>query len=212
MLGPEGVVELVAARLNAALPGKLGEFRTRYGTPVDPPTNPPSVTPLPDWYLMQANGDPPRVFPSEPNDMPVAAASFPLLFITELRTDQVTSQRTDVFGRWFTVPYPLMLSLYARGTSFDETRTLLRRFVLAVREVLLQLPMLTAADAEQSVTLDVGSWNEQYGSPTPADGGGIVMGCSFTGVWVAQEYSGPAAPLGVADGVSVVATRLPFAV
>lgn len=175
MLGPEGAINLIASRLDMALPGKVAELRTRLNLD-DPALSPDEV---PDLRV-------PLIMHAEPEDTSIELASFPAVYIVERNTSGTAVVERGQYADRYRIPYAITFLIYVRDVSFTETKAQLRRMALAVREVVLAVPQL-ADDDDQAVTLERSGWSEKFGTPGNQQNIGIIAGSALETVWVAEE-------------------------
>lgn len=185
----EQVVNRLLWRVQTSLPVKLAELRTRYGV-VDN-----SLPDIAHWLTY------------EPDD--IAVDRPPMIVIVEQESDTlngpVRMSSDFVAGSTFEWRYHLVVFAWAVGDTFEATATARRRYGLAVRECLLQMPGLGDPDPG-SMTIDPLQMTETY-SAVARDGQSreIIAATGISVQYRTQEYLGPRlAPLG--DVGSVVPT------
>lgn len=148
MLGPEGVANLVVARLRADVPPKLAELRTRLGV---------TAAELPDVR-------PEHVRWAEQDTASIE--QFPMLVVTVLGTgiDQgPVSFHGSGTSNAYSYRYLLSIFAWSRGRDRAHTQRSQWRMALAVREVLLaKRPMTPTIVGPDYLTLDPNELREDY--------------------------------------------------
>lgn len=185
MEGVEAVVDRVMWRLQDAIPGKLAELRTRYSV-LDG-----SLEDITNWLT------------HEPDD--IAIDRPPMIVVVEQDSDTVDGpvrvSADGGSGTTFKWRYQLVVFAWARGETFDATSQVRRRYGLAVRECLLQMPGLGATDPG-TIVLDPSSIQESF-SAVARDGQTreIIAATSLALTYYCEETLGPRIP---ATGVATV--------
>jgi hypothetical protein len=194
VFGVEGLVDRVLWRLQTGMPGKLQELRGRYGV-LDG-----SLEDITTWLT------------HEPDD--VAIDKPPMVIVVEQESDvtdgplRLTADGGG--GAAWMFRYRLTVFAYARGSTFDTTALNRRRYGLAVRELLLQMPGLGAPDPGTMV-LDPGNIMEAY-SEVARDGRTrqVLAATSIAVRYDCQEYLGPLLPgAGTAEAIPPVVAVAP---
>lgn len=130
MLGAEGVITAVLGYLQAAMPAKLAELRTRYGA---------TELQLPEI---------PRWIDYEPDDLAVDKP--PVVAVLEQQSDTLAGPTRNLDdgsgGSTYRYRYAVTVIVYVRGRNRAETAALRRRYGLGLRELLLQRPGLGDPD------------------------------------------------------------------
>lgn len=188
MEGPEGAVTAIVGVLRTGLPGKLAEFRTRYG-----------VT---DGSLEDVT----RFLTHEPVD--IAVDRPPMVVVAEQESDTVDGPlkiATDGSGgAVYLYRYRVAVYAWARGTSFDTTTLARQRYGLAVREVLLGKPGLGNPDPG-TLVLDPATIIETYSGAVVSEGSReVIAATALVCEYLAQEYLAPAPGRLVTDIDAVV--------
>jgi hypothetical protein len=184
--GVEELVNRVVWRLQTALPPKLSELRTRYGI------QDRSLEDITSWLT------------HEPDD--IAVDRPPMIVVVEQDSDALDGpvRLTDDGrgGSTFRWRYQLLVIVWARGDTFDSTALARRRYGLAAREVLLQMPGL-GVDDPGTIVIDPNTVVESY-SEVARDGQTreIIAATSIAVTYITQEYLGPRLPaLGVSTTI-----------
>jgi hypothetical protein len=181
MLGFEGVCELVAHRLETAVPAKISEMLGRYNLAT------PDL-PAPQLYARQQRA---RIELHEYPSVEVIArdAGFPVLL-----------DRGDDILVW-QFPYVVRVYLDVRGNTFDETDLRRKRLVLGVVELLFASPVLQAGP---SAWVDLKRLRQSLSDIGGSIGENRSMAAAFIEFTVMVEEPTEAGPaLGVANTLAV---------
>lgn len=168
MIGPEGAAQALTEQLEAQLPAKLAELRTRLTV---------EEADLPDPGLV------------EPHDRirrPIEAYPAVLVLVTGLGS-LTPVDRPDSLPEVWVARYPFRIYLWLRGEYEDATDLLRKRYVLAVREVLLARRVLaTAVQGDSGIRIPAGdtpaidpiALREDY-SPIALDENGATVAAAY---------------------------------
>lgn len=178
MIGPEGAADLAVAWLTSRLPTRLRILESR--------------------YELDANSlpDPAQIAGQERG--PLSLEDWPSVFVLPqgTRSQRLTEVReaTEVY----TVRYRLRVLVWVRADSYPTTDQLRKRYVLAVREALLERKQLAAAGAvEVDASVVPDTMREDYSDVMTDEAARTIAG-AFIDVDVdIEEYLAPPPPLGV---------------
>lgn len=191
MIGPEGAAQAVAERLAAALPGRLAELRTRYTV---------TAAELPDPALV------------EPHDRirrPLEDWPAVLVLVQQLARFTPTD-RPSAGGETWVARYPFRVYLWLRAEDDVDVDLLRKRYVLAVREVLLARRSLmdTAGPAGDVPNVDPLALTEDYG-PVALDENGNTIAAAYVAadILIAEEVT-PLPELGTVNTTTVTVEHL----
>lgn len=149
MIGPEGASEVVAELVTDRFTAKLDELIVRLDL---------------DAGAEAGRGDLPYVnltVITEPRPLGTFTVNeYPIVLVVAQNADRLEEVDRVAGGIVYLVRYPVRLFLFARGGSFDETDLRRKRYVLALREVLLQ--------AQELLGLDPTSLRESYSDVGPS--------------------------------------------
>lgn len=198
MIGPEGTATRVTGWLAARIPVRLRLLEARYE--LDPAT-------LPDPSLV-----------ADHDTGPLAVEDYPALIVLPQRLDSLTlvEQATDTGAELYLGNYAVEVLAWLRADDYATTDQLRRRYVLALREALLERKQLAPAPAYGGAaeagpfTIAPESLREDYGPVVTDEAHRTIAGVRLTvTVTVLEELDGPA-PLGtVATPPAVAAAPLP---
>ena len=186
MLGTEGAVNLVVARLQAQMPAKITEVAGRYPDAATVALRPPALYALSLYERIELS-------------------QYPAVEVTS-RDDGPTvfdDQTSGVFQ--LAVPYNLRLFLTERGNTFQQVEARRRRLTLALREVLFSTPLLQDPP-NQSWILRESIRSSYFGISQIDEKDARSIAATYTDVTVMiQEMTElfPAANVPVADSVFV---------
>lgn len=164
MYGHEGVSRDLKRRVEARLPARLATMRADKGAPLEAIPNPAQVLPyfLPD----------------------IDIGHYPTVCITELDTPTgLTGAREVRQGTRFdsyVYRYPFRIWVYVRSVDYGITELMLKRYLTAVREVVLENRVLTDTDAAH-VIFDPETLSENFDAPMEDDAR-QMLGVGFVGV------------------------------
>lgn len=164
MYGHEGVTRDLKRRLEDRLPARLNAMRIARGATLAALPNPARIIPhfLPD----------------------IDIDSYPTVALTELDTPTgLTGAREIQQGMQFDAfvyRYPIRIFVYVRSADYGITELQLKRYLTAVREVILENRILTENE-EAYVTLDPSTLSENFDSPVEEDAR-QVLGVGWVGV------------------------------
>lgn len=120
MLGAEGISRALFRRVRDAMPARLAMLRQRYGA---------TVHQLPDVATL------------EPDELDVASIEkFPLVFVyLPDTTGKLDSRQTDMESGYdeYSYRYNVQLYAYVVGDDYRATSLQMKRYVLALRELML---------------------------------------------------------------------------
>lgn len=136
MKGPEGASELVRAWLEQRIPARLTRLEQLLGLPA-------GSIPTPGLIVAQDRG-------------PIGLEEWPALLVIPQRMESL--ELVDVGGdgsELYRAGYRVRVLVWVRADDYDTTDLLRKRYVLAVRETLLERKQLTARPA--------------YGTASPGD-------------------------------------------
>jgi hypothetical protein len=160
MLGPEGVADAVVNRLRTQFPAKLAQFRNRYNA---------TVMELPDMR---------DIFDVEQDLRSIDM--FPCIFVIETETDgKVSNQQIDMdsFGDEYFFRYRMRAFIWMVGEDTAYVARAIRRYILAVREILLANKILHDSEGQQAL-VDPETIRESVGDMA-VDDAGLRLGMAF---------------------------------
>jgi hypothetical protein len=184
VIGLEGACQLVTDRLEAALPGKTAELRTRLGAQPDD---------LPDVIT---------VIPHELARLELE--QWPAVMVVGQNLEQMVRDDVEADGTTWLCTYRLRVWVWARGNDFGHTDRIRKRLTLAVRELLMQLRRL-AADGQ----IDDRSIAESYSDLDVDNAGATIGGSWLEFLLVTRETLGTIPIAGLADDVVLDTGALP---
>lgn len=195
MQGPEGAATRAAGWLTTAIPRRLRILETRYG--LDPNTI----------------GDPDHVLAHERG--PLGVEEWPAVYVLPQRLDRLELVDVDADGgETYRCTYALRVLAWVRAEDYATTDLLRKRYVLAIREALLERKALKVADSvyvgdpDADLAVDPSSLREDYSEVLADDAGRTIAGAWLdVNVTVTEALPGPA-PLGTADTIAVDGTAL----
>lgn len=163
MYGHEGASRDLTDRMLTRLPARLASIRIEKTA---------TRGQLPDPGLVK-----PHFVPD------IDSSQYPAICITELDTPTgLTGSRgvvSDMQYDVFTYRYPFRIWVYVMGKTYGDTELLLKRYLTAVRESLLENRVLTDTD-EASVTIDAATITEAF--DVPDETARQVLGVGYVGV------------------------------
>lgn len=199
MIGPEGCADHTVTWLAERIPARLRVLETRYE--LDPNTLP----------------DPVRVVAQERG--PLAIEDWPSVFVLPQRTrsQRLVEVRADG-SEVYRVRYWLRVLAWVRSDSYPTTDQLRKRYVLAVREALLERKQLAPAPTYgagdfgtqvSDVVVVPESMREDYSDVMTDDNGRTIAGAFIdVDVDVEEVLDGPPA-LGLVETTQVDTDALP---
>jgi hypothetical protein len=200
MIGPGGVVQLVIARLQAAVPDALAAYLTRDGLPTTT-APPPWITD--DW--------PPQS---------IGLDLMPSLWVTEIGMNTVQGafrSSPDPVDAIWSLRYALAIDGYVRSVTPTEVATQRRYLVTAVRQALLAAPGLIDTDTGSSypefysAAVRIPGWKERY-SNIGSINDDLVAGFTVELDVDTEERMYPTPPpIGPLEGVSIEVDLLALA-
>lgn len=160
MLGTEGISRAVFRRVRDDLPGRLTILRQRLGI---------EVAALP---VIQT------VTPDEVDVLSIE--SYPAIFVVMPdTTGKIDNRQTDSAAEWdeYSYVYNVSLYVYVTGSTYKETSLRLKRYMLAVREMLLANKIIHPMDDDgNSANLLPESLQEKYSNVVPESGKLLTAG------------------------------------
>lgn len=163
MYGHEGASRDLTRRMKSRLPARLASIRIEKTATVEQLPNPGLVRPhfVPDLDL----------------------TDYPAICITELDTPSgLTGSRgitSDMQYDQYTYRYPFRIWVYIMGKTYGDTELLLKRYLTAVRESLLEDRVLADTD-EASVIIDASTIVEAF--DVPDETATQVLGVGYVGL------------------------------
>jgi len=194
MHGPEDVAKRAADWLYGRIPARLRIVEAR----------------LDDAYPDDAPhtlADPAQVLDHERG--PIGIEDWPSVFV--LPQELTASQLVDVHpdgGEEYLNTYRMQLLAWVRADSYESTNALRLRYVLAIREALLERKSLklgtgvVAGDPDADLSVDPRSIRESY-SPLIDDEGRTIAGATVTVLITARELLEPPPALGTVEDTAV---------
>lgn len=176
MDGLEGAVDVVVARLKAALPAKTAALRARYD--VDPET---------EGHLL------PDVITVAPYDaIHLGLEDWPAVLVSGLEATQMRRAEVRAGVSVWTVQYALRAYVWARGEDEGTVARVRNRLTLAVRELLLSRQTMTS-----TLMVDSNSLSESYSELAQDEDGGTV-GAAYVAfsVWAEETLAAERSNLG----------------
>lgn len=198
MDGPEGTAQLVAAWLRTRIPARLRIVETRLEL---------AAGSLPD---------PARVLTEERG--PIALEDWPSVYVLPQKLDRM--DLVDLRGdgtETYSCRYNVRVLAWVRGDSYEGTDRLRSRYLLAIREALLERKQLRAAPAYGSaewgtlvgsIAVDPSSFREDYG-PIVIDEGRTIAGAFVDLAVLNAERTEVPEPMGSVEVIGVDTATLP---
>jgi len=189
MHGPEDVAKRAAEWLTGRIPARLRIIEARL-----------DLEPL-------SLADPAQVLDHERG--PIGIEDWPSVFV--LPQELTASQLVDVHpdgGEEYLNTYRMQLLAWVRADSYESTNALRLRYVLAIREALLERKSLklgtglVAGDPDADLSVDPRSIRESY-SPLIDDEGRTIAGATVTVLITARELLEPPPALGTVEDTAV---------
>lgn len=164
MYGHEGVSRDLKRRIEQRLPVRLATMRAQKGVGLEQIPNPAQVLP---YFLPY-----------------VDIGHYPTVCVTELDTPTGMSGAREVKqGTRFDTyryRYPFRIWVYVMSVDYGITELMLKRYLTALREVILENRILTDTD-DAHVTFDPETLSENFDSPMEDDAR-QMLGAGFIGV------------------------------